>query len=302
MSSPISLIAIVGPTGIGKTRLSVNIASVVDVEVVSVDSIQVYRDCPIMAAQVTREEMKGVPHHLVDYLDVIDEPVDFTHDAIQCIKSIHSRGRVPMICGGSTSLVEPLLFHPFVQEQNLLVLVLNSDLETVSQLCNQRIEQMMKDGLLDEVKHLYDLERQHGRFEDHTRSGAWKSIGYPELRDWCCAEGPEAADKLLKQGIQLMQENTVAYASLQLKFLWSRLIPALSRNQQQYSVFNVVSRETFAQEVETPAIRRCKDWILDREQESSLDWSRTLGFTPGLVPRKEVAEVASSQLGNFNTL
>ncbi|KAK2035491.1 hypothetical protein LX32DRAFT_688422 [Colletotrichum zoysiae] len=211
-----------------------------------------------MAAQVTQEEMKGVPHHLVNYLDVADEPVDFTRDAIQCINSIHSRGRVPIICGGSTSLLELLLFHQFVQRQKLLVVVLNSDLETIAKLCNHRIEKMMEDGLLDEVEHLYHLERQHGRFEDVTRRGAWKSIGYPELRNWCCAESAKEAAKLLKEGTRLMQHNTLGYASMQLKFLWSCLIPAVLRNQQQWSVFNVVSRENFARDVELPAIRRCK--------------------------------------------
>ncbi|OHE96502.1 hypothetical protein CORC01_08265 [Colletotrichum orchidophilum] len=302
MASPIPIIAIIGPTGIGKTRLSVNIASAVDGEVISVDSIQVYRDCPIMAAQVTQEEMKGVPHHLVDYLDVAEEPVDFTPDAIQCIKSIHSRGRIPIICGGSTSLVEPLLFHPFVQEQNLLVLVLNSDIKTIANLCDQRIETMMKDGLLDEVKHLCNLEKQHGRFEDATRSGAWKSIGYPELRKWCSAEDAPTAERLLREGKLLMQQNTVGYASMQLDFLWSRFIPALSSNQKQCTVFDVTSRETFAQEVEIPAIRRCKDWILDSAQEFSLVRTRGVGFGADLVPRKEMAEVTSSLLGNFNTM
>ncbi|KAK2042650.1 hypothetical protein LZ31DRAFT_469886 [Colletotrichum somersetense] len=204
MSRLISIIAIIGPTGVGKTRLGVKVASAVDGEVISADSIQVYRDCPIMVAQVTQEEMKGYPHHLVNYLDVADEPVDITRDVIQCIKSIHSRGPVPIICGGSTSLLEPLLFHPFVQKQRLLVVVLNSNLETIAKICNQRIDKMMKDRLLDEVKHLYHLERQHGRFEDLTRCGAWKSIGYPELRNWCCAESAEESEKLLREGTRLM--------------------------------------------------------------------------------------------------
>ncbi|KAF9766341.1 hypothetical protein IL306_001269, partial [Fusarium sp. DS 682] len=182
MAPLIPIIAIIGPTGIGKTRLSVEVASAINGEVISVDSIQVYRDCPIMAAQVTQDEMKGIPHHLVDYLEVDEEPVDFVAQAVQAVKLIHSRGRIPVICGGSTSLMEPLLFHPFIQEQNFLAIALNSDLSTIQSLCDGRITSMVEDGLLDEVKKLSELEKRHSLYESPSRTGAWKSIGYPELR------------------------------------------------------------------------------------------------------------------------
>ncbi|KAK7408320.1 hypothetical protein QQX98_009522 [Neonectria punicea] len=271
MTTPLLIVAVIGPTGIGKTRLSVKIAKAIDGEVISVDSIQVYRDCPIMAAQVTVEEMEDVPHHSVNYLDAAEEPVDFITKAVQSIKSIHNRGRVPVICGGSTSLIEPLLFHPSIKQQNLLVLALSSDVATISKLCDDRIEQMLKDGLLDEVKRLYELEKQHGRYNDTIRTGAWKSIGYPELRTWCTAENTKEATGLLQEGTQLMRQNTLNYINTQLQLLWSRLIPVMSRTQRHCHVLNVVSRQTFSQEVELPAVRLCKEWMLDTERESTLE-------------------------------
>ncbi|KAH7227097.1 uncharacterized protein BKA55DRAFT_466460, partial [Fusarium redolens] len=211
------IIAIIGPTGIGKTRLSVEVASAVNGEIISVDSIQVYRDCPIMAAQVTKAEMKDVPHHLVDYLQASEEPVDFVAQAVQAVKSIHSRGRIPVICGGSTLLMEPLLFHPFIQEQNFLAIAFNSDLSTIKGLCDGRITSMLEDGLLDEVKKLSELEKKHGLYESPSRTGAWKSIGYPELRAWRDATTPEDAEKGLRDGLELMKQNTLQYASMQLE-------------------------------------------------------------------------------------
>lgn len=283
MAASIPIVAIIGPTGIGKTRLSVRIATAIDGEVVSVDSIQVYRDCPIMAAQVTVEEMEGVPHHLVNYLDVAEEPVDFIATAIQSIQSIQSRGHIPVICGGSTSLIEPLLFHPFVKEQNLLVIVLNSDVQTVGNLCDERIEQMLKDGLLDEVKHLYELEKQHGRDKDTLRTGAWKSIGYPELRAWCSARSTEEAQILLRDGTQLMKQNTLNYVITQFELLWSRLIPAMSATKRPFHVFDVISREAFSQDIERPAVMLCKEWILNAARASTSGVPLSVGYGASVI-------------------
>lgn len=293
MAERIPIVAIVGPTGIGKTRLSVKVAKALDGEVISVDSIQVYRDCPIMAAQVTVEEMEDVPHHLVNYLDVAEEPVDFIATAVQSIKSIHSRGHVPVICGGSTSLIEPLLFHSFIKEQNLLVVVLNSDVKTVGNLCDERINQMLGDGLLNEVKHLYKLEKKHGRYDDAVRSGAWKSIGYPEFRPWCSAKSPDEAERLLADGTRLMKQNTLTYVVTQFELLWSRLIPAMSKTQRLFHVFDVISRETFAQDVESPAVTLCKEWLLNAGQGSVLGATLNVDYAGSAIRPREATEVPS---------
>ncbi|KAH8759324.1 hypothetical protein F5883DRAFT_426750 [Diaporthe sp. PMI_573] len=301
MAARIPIVAIVGPTGIGKTRLSVKVAKALDGEVISVDSIQVYRDCPIMAAQVTVEEMENVPHHLVNYLGVAEEPVDFIATAVQSIKSIHKRGHVPVICGGSTSLIEPLLFDPFIKAQNLLVLVLNSDVTTVRNLCDERINQMLEEGLLDEVKHLYELEKQYGRHTDERRSGAWKSIGYPELRPWCDAKSVEEAEGLLRDGTQLMKQNTLNYVITQFDLLWSRLMPAMSATKRPFYVFDVISRETFSENVEIPAVTLCKDWLLTAGRESPLGASLNVDYAADAVRAREAAEVTSA-LGYMNGL
>ncbi|KAF4333864.1 adenylate isopentenyltransferase 4 [Fusarium beomiforme] len=274
MAPLIPIIAIIGPTGIGKTRLSVEVASAVNGEIISVDSIQVYRDCPIMAAQVTKDETKGVPHHLVDYLEVDEEPVNFVAEAVQAVKLIHSRGRIPVICGGSTSLMEPLLFHPFIQEQNFLAIALNSDLSTIKGLCDGRITSMLEDGLLNEVQKLSELEKRHNLYERPSRTGAWKSIGYPELRGWCDAKTAEEAEKALADGLEMMKQNTLQYASMQLGLMWNRLIPAMSRMQKGCIILNVVSRRTFSRDVEMPALRVCKKWLMELERENVFDSSR----------------------------
>ncbi|TLS22353.1 uncharacterized protein PpBr36_10100 [Pyricularia pennisetigena] len=273
MTNPIPIVVIMGPTGVGKTRLSVEIAAAVDGEIISLDSIQAYRDCPIMAAQVTKEEMKQIPHHLVNHLDAAEEPSasDFVRDALEAVREIDGRGRVPIICGGSTSLTKPLLFHPFVQAQKVLPIALTADLDLIKTLCDGRIEQMVRDGLLSEVERMFKLECKMGLYDSPVRRGAWRSIGYPELRGWCDAKTAGADDKAaqaLERGLQLMKQNTLRYAETQLRLLWDNIIPASPNVYGKCLVFTVVSRERFADDVEQPAVHSCKQWLHKFRQAS----------------------------------
>lgn len=88
------LVVIVGPTAVGKTALSIALAKAFDAEIISGDSMQVYRGMDIGTAKITPEEMQGVPHHMLDILDP-DEPFNaltFKERAQQTIDDILSRG------------------------------------------------------------------------------------------------------------------------------------------------------------------------------------------------------------------
>lgn len=101
--APGPVIAVVGPTGTGKSDLAVELALALDGEVVNTDSMQFYRGMDVGTAKLTVEERRGVPHHLLDILDVRDEASvsAFQGAARAVIEDIHSRGRRAILAGGS---------------------------------------------------------------------------------------------------------------------------------------------------------------------------------------------------------
>ena len=99
----VQLISLVGPTAIGKTRLSIDLAKEFNCEIIGVDSMQVYKYMDIGTAKITREEMEGVPHHLIDIV-FPDEQYDaarFVKDAWKAIDQIAEKGRTPLLTGGT---------------------------------------------------------------------------------------------------------------------------------------------------------------------------------------------------------
>ncbi len=96
-------LVLVGPTAIGKTDLSLTLARRYDCEIVSVDSMQVYRYMDIGTAKASVSERSEIPHHLIDIVDP-DEDYDaakFAKDGLQAIRDIHSRGKIPLLTGGT---------------------------------------------------------------------------------------------------------------------------------------------------------------------------------------------------------
>lgn len=105
------IICVVGATASGKTDLSVKLAKAVDGEIVSADSMQVYKNMPIATAVATKEEQDGVPHHLVEFLNT-DETfsvADYVELAKSKIAEISSRGRVPIVAGGTGLFIDSLV-------------------------------------------------------------------------------------------------------------------------------------------------------------------------------------------------
>lgn len=106
------LVVLVGPTAVGKTALSIALAKAFDAEIISGDSMQVYRGMDIGTAKITPEEMQGVPHHLLDILDP-DEPFNalmFKQRAEAAMADIRRRGRLPMVVGGTGLYVNGLIY------------------------------------------------------------------------------------------------------------------------------------------------------------------------------------------------
>lgn len=107
----IKVISIVGPTASGKTALSISVAKAFNGEVVSCDSMQIYKGMDIATAKPTLKEQDGIPHHLIDVADPSDvySVARYVEDATFVIKDITARGKLPVIAGGTGLYVDSLL-------------------------------------------------------------------------------------------------------------------------------------------------------------------------------------------------
>lgn len=105
------LVAIVGPTASGKTALAIKLAKKYNGEVVSADSMQIYKGMEIASAKPTEEEMQGIPHHLMGFLDPSEtfSVSDFVRLATEVIEDILDRGKLPIVCGGAGLYIRSLL-------------------------------------------------------------------------------------------------------------------------------------------------------------------------------------------------
>ena len=105
------VIAVTGPTASGKTGLAIELAKAFDGEVVSADSMQIYKGMDIATAKPTAEEMQGIPHHLIDFVapDESYSVAQYVEDAKKCISDIIERGKVPVIAGGTGLYIDSLL-------------------------------------------------------------------------------------------------------------------------------------------------------------------------------------------------
>lgn len=226
------VIVIVGPTGSGKTDLSLEVAKYLNTEIISGDSVQVYKGLDIGSGKI--KDKKNIKHHLIDIKDPIDDysVFDFQKSARKIIEEISSKSMIPVICGGTGLYIKALLYDynlssskrtdkfdnlsneeiydrlvelndkelPDVHNRRKLLRHLeiyssNNDFEIRKDVplydaliigikvdrtilydrINNRVDVMIKDGLIDEVKSLYDKG---------IRSKAVSSIGYRELYEY----------------------------------------------------------------------------------------------------------------------
>ena len=106
------MVILTGPTAVGKTELSIRLAKILNAEIISADSMQVYKKMDIGTAKIRPEEMEGVKHYLVDELDPREEfhVARFQQMAKDALEEIYAKGKIPLIVGGTGFYIQSLLY------------------------------------------------------------------------------------------------------------------------------------------------------------------------------------------------
>lgn len=141
------LIILTGPTAVGKTKASIDLAKALNGEIISADSMQVYKYMDIGSVKIRPEEMQGVPHYLVDVLEPDEEfhVVRFQQMAKQAMQEIYDKGKVPIVVGGTGFYIQALLYDIDFTESN------------EDNIYRSQLEQIAKE---QGAQHLHDLLRE----------------------------------------------------------------------------------------------------------------------------------------------
>lgn len=291
------LIVLTGPTAVGKTALSVKLAKAVNGEIISADSMQIYKGMDIGSAKISKEEMEGIPHHLIDVLDPSEEfnIVKFKELSLKAMEEIYAKGKIPIIAGGTGFYIQSVLYdiafennedertyrneleniakepdgtlklfqmlkecdpksaeiihqnnvkrviraleffketgltiseHNEEQKQNespynFCYFVLNDDRDKLYENIEKRVDIMLENGLLDEVKTLHEK----GYTKDMV---SMQGLGYKEILEYFNGEIS------LERAVYLIKRDTRHFAKRQLT--WFRREKEISWvNKQDFS-------------------------------------------------------------------
>lgn len=160
-----NIIVICGPTGVGKTKLSIELAKKIDGEIINADMVSLYKKLNIGSSKVTKEEMGGIKHHLIDILDVNDiyNVYNYQKYGRKVIDNILKKNKKVIIVGGTALYIKALLYDYDFKSNNsnkllydALFIGLNTDRSKLYDLINIRVDNMIKNNLLDEVYYLYN--------------------------------------------------------------------------------------------------------------------------------------------------
>ncbi len=206
------IIVIVGPTGVGKTKLSISLAKLLDGEIINGDSVQIYKKLNIGTAKIKEEEQENIPHHLIDYLELEEDFTVYDYQKLgrRIIKDIIARKKVPIIVGGTGLYIKALLYDYQFKKDNkrgnhllydVLFIGLTLEREKVYQIINKRVEKMIQEGLIKEGEELYQTNKKSKMLNT--------VIGYKELFKYFNKEIE------LEEAINLIKKNSRHYAKRQ---------------------------------------------------------------------------------------
>lgn len=227
------LIVITGPTACGKTPTAVELAKLVDGEIISADSMQIYRGMDIGTAKPTLEERGGILHHMLDIIDVTEKfsAARFADMARGIIDDIHERGKMPILAGGTgfyinATVYDNLLLPDFPRESlrllyDVMFVVLYRDRARLYEAINQRVLQMIDRGLVGEVRGLMEevkevkevkglMKEMKGLVEAGREITAMQALGYKEIVPYLNGECS------LDEAVAVIQRGSRRYAKRQM--------------------------------------------------------------------------------------
>ena len=169
------LIILTGPTAVGKTKASIALAKAVDGEIISADSMQVYRKMDIGSAKITKEEMDGIPHYLVDVLDPSEEfnVVRFQKMAKEALEQIYANGHIPIVVGGTGFYIQALLYDIDFTEEKGTSSVRRKLEEFAAQCGAEKLHEMLQviDPKSAEIIHANNVKRVVRAIEYYQKTG-----------------------------------------------------------------------------------------------------------------------------------
>ncbi len=186
------LIILTGPTAAGKTKLSIALAKAIGGEIISADSMQVYRHMDIGSAKIQPDEMQGIRHYLVDILEPTEEfnIVLFQKYAKQAIEEIYAKGKIPILVGGTGFYIQSVLYDIDFQESGEDT-TLRAELEQLARekgadflhemlrRCDPRAAQEIHANNIKRVIRALEYHRQTGaRISDHNAAEREKNPAY----------------------------------------------------------------------------------------------------------------------------
>ncbi len=302
------LVVIAGATATGKSALAVNIAKIIGGEIISADSMQVYKYMDVGTAKVSKEEMGGIKHHLLDCLEPNEscDAVTFKNLALEAMGEIYKNNHIPIICGGTgfyiqavtrdidfteeddsnireeitrfyrnfgedalferlkeidpeSTLIIPKqnvkrviraiefyeLHHKKISDHNkeqqkretpynLAYFVLNRDRSLLYEKIDKRVDIMIENGLVDEVKELIT------KYPYDSQSGLYNAIGYKEIIDYLNGEYD------FDRAVYLIKQNSRHYAKRQVTFFKRERyadfidIDSISQKEAEEYILNVL--------------------------------------------------------------
>lgn len=203
---------VVGPTGVGKTKLSVMLAKKLDAVVFNADSMQVYKELNIGTAKIKKEEMEGVPHYLFDIVSISDEFNAFKYQQMgrQLLDKFNDKNIV--IVGGTGLYIKALLYDYTFDENekrnkklyDFKIIGLTRDRTNLYQIINDRVDQMISNGLIEEAKSLF--------IKNCDKRALNTAIGYKELFSYF------KGDLSKEEAIEKIKQNSRHYAKRQYTF------------------------------------------------------------------------------------
>lgn len=208
------VVIVIGATGTGKSRLSIDIATRFSSEVINSDKMQVYEGLDVVTNKVTKQEQQGVPHHLLGTINPFYDfsATDFSDMARLSLDAIAARDRLPIIAGGSNSYIEALIDPNFQSRYECCFLWVDVSMPILCSFVSKRVDKMVANGMVDEAEKFFDPARDYSR-------GIKRAIGVPEFDSYFRYKSlldEETQDKLLQDAISKVKDHTCRLALRQL--------------------------------------------------------------------------------------